>query len=190
MPAIIALSLLTLLTLAAPVPATANPTISCHCFQDRSYNPNQPDAIDPYLLATTQNSLIAAFYQVPKRDLVRRKMTGTPNDEIWVTHHRNKTGRQVDGANQQEAARLIVDQVVIESLGLTAAEVTELRSRGADNAELILAAYLSHKGEPAPLEIYTQVAEKRASWGQTFSQLGAVIGQIEDEIRELVGKNQ
>lgn len=182
----IIITLLALLFLAAPLPVAANPTISCHCFQDRSYNPRQPAAIDPYLLATTQNSLIAAVYQVPKRDLVRSKMTGTPNDEIWVSHHQAQTGRQVDGGNQEEAARLIVDQVVSEHLGVAAAEVAELRRLEATSAELILAAYLGHKGESTPLEIYTEVAAKQASWGQVFTRLGGVVGLIEEEMRELV----
>jgi hypothetical protein len=34
--------------------AMAKSAISCHCFQDREYDPQRADAADPYFLATTQ----------------------------------------------------------------------------------------------------------------------------------------
>jgi hypothetical protein len=70
-----------------PLSAAANPVISCHCFQDRSFDPTRPDAVDPYLLATTQNSLMAASFALVKRDLVKAKMTGTSGDALWVAHY-------------------------------------------------------------------------------------------------------
>jgi len=60
--------------------------VSCHCFRDRSFDAASPAAVDPYLLATTQNSLLAAVFGVPKKDVVRAKMTGADGGRLWVAH--------------------------------------------------------------------------------------------------------
>jgi hypothetical protein len=71
---------------AAPA-AAALPTISCHCFQDRSFEASRPAAADPYLLATTQNSLMAAVFDLDKKSVVRERMAGTPGETLWVAHY-------------------------------------------------------------------------------------------------------
>lgn len=84
---------LVLLVLLLPAAmAHAGPIITCHCFQDRSFNPDKPAAADPYLLATTQNSLLAAIFGLEKRSVVREKMSGTPGEELWVAHHLAQRG--------------------------------------------------------------------------------------------------
>jgi len=65
-------------------PALAVPAISCHCFRDRSFDPERPAAADPYLLATTQNSFISAVFGIEKKTIVRAKMSGASGDELWV----------------------------------------------------------------------------------------------------------
>lgn len=60
--------------------------VSCHCFRDRSFDAASPAAVDPYLLATTQNSLLAAVFGVPKKDVMRAKMTGADGGRLWVAH--------------------------------------------------------------------------------------------------------
>lgn len=67
--------------------AVANPTISCHCFQERSYDPARPQVADPYLLATVQNTFMAVIFTVPKKDLVQAKMSGAAGDSLWVAHY-------------------------------------------------------------------------------------------------------
>jgi hypothetical protein len=79
------LPILFLLILAAP--AIAAPAISCHCFQDRTFDSARPAAADSYLLATTQNSLMAAVFGLEKKKLVRDKMTGTSGEVLWVAHY-------------------------------------------------------------------------------------------------------
>lgn len=81
MPAVLAL-----LLLALAAPALAGPGVSCHCFQDRSYDPANPSGADPYVLATTQNSLLAAAFGVEKKGIVSAKMTGTVGEDLWVAH--------------------------------------------------------------------------------------------------------
>jgi len=79
--------LLLLVLLLAAVDAAAAPTVSCHCFQDRSFDPLRPAAVDPYILATTQNTLLAAAFGLDKKDVVRAKMTGVSGDELWLVHY-------------------------------------------------------------------------------------------------------
>lgn len=70
-------------------PATAfsrTSTITCHCFQDRSYDPSRPDAADAYFLATAQNTLLAAAFDRPKRDVVMAKQGGTGNEDLWIAY--------------------------------------------------------------------------------------------------------
>lgn len=67
--------------------AFAAPTVSCHCFQDRQYVPQKAGAADPYFLATTQNSLMAALFGIDKKSLVRAKMSGNDGDSLWITYY-------------------------------------------------------------------------------------------------------
>ena len=64
------------LGVALPQPCLAVPVASCHCFQNREYNPADKFVADDYILATTFNSLIAAAYNIPKRQVVMLKMKG------------------------------------------------------------------------------------------------------------------
>ncbi len=80
------LILLTLMLLPA-VGAVAGPAVSCHCFQERSFDPQRPAAADPYILATTQNTLLAAALGLPKKEVVRAKMAGENGDRLWVVHY-------------------------------------------------------------------------------------------------------
>ena len=72
--------------LLAPVPALAASGASCHCFRDRTFDAGNPAAANPYVLATSQNSLLAAAFGVEKKGIVSAKMTGTPGEDLWVAH--------------------------------------------------------------------------------------------------------
>lgn len=74
-----------LLTLS-PLSASAIPTINCHCFRERSYDPARPAVADPYILATTQNSFFAAVFNVDKKTVVMKKQGGTSADDMWVAY--------------------------------------------------------------------------------------------------------
>ncbi len=81
---------------AATVPGAslAAPTVACHCYQDRTFDPARPAAADPYILATTRSSLLSAAFGVDKRSLVSAVMTGTAAEDLWVAHHAGaRTGR-------------------------------------------------------------------------------------------------
>lgn len=75
-----------LILLILPVPAFAMPTITCHCFTDRSYDPARPATADPYFLATAQNSFFAAVFGVDKKSIVIKKQKGVSADDLWIAY--------------------------------------------------------------------------------------------------------
>ena len=76
--------LLLLLLLACPSITSAESAISCHCFQDRSYDPARPQAADGYFLANLHNSLFAGVTGMPKRELVSSLMGGGSGTTLWI----------------------------------------------------------------------------------------------------------
>ena len=95
------LTLFFLLVLTPAIFTWAESTISCHCFQDRAYDPQRAYAADPYFLATTQNALLANLFVLSKRDVVRAKMGGANGDSLWVGHYLAKmSGNTLDEIKQ------------------------------------------------------------------------------------------
>jgi hypothetical protein len=72
--------------LASVSAAIAMPTINCHCFQNRAFDPAEPSAADQYYLATTQNRLLAAVFDQSRRNIVMAKQKGTDGDDLWVAY--------------------------------------------------------------------------------------------------------
>ena len=66
------------LLLAAMIaePTGAKMATSCHCFKQRSYDPEARFIADDYILATSFNSLTANLYNIPKRQIIMLKMKG------------------------------------------------------------------------------------------------------------------
>lgn len=52
----------------------AESAINCHCFQDRSFDPEDRFAADDYILATSFNSLMARSFDISKEQVIRLKM--------------------------------------------------------------------------------------------------------------------
>lgn len=73
-----------LMVLLFPFSVTAIPTITCHCFQDMSYNPDQPAAADEYYLASVQNSFFAAVFNTDRKSVVKQKKNGVSSDDLWI----------------------------------------------------------------------------------------------------------
>ncbi|ACG74269.1 conserved hypothetical protein [Anaeromyxobacter sp. K] len=70
----------------SPGVARAEGTGGCHCFRDRTFEPDRPAAADPYILATARSSLLSAAYGPPKRELVAAVMGGRPAEDLWIAH--------------------------------------------------------------------------------------------------------
>ncbi|MHB8709031.1 MAG: hypothetical protein ACYC9I_09175 [Desulfuromonadales bacterium] len=79
------LTFVLLLALASPAPGA--PSISCHCFQDRSFDPAEPRRVEPYLLATTRNSFLAVAFGQSKKETVRLRMAGTAGADLWIAYY-------------------------------------------------------------------------------------------------------
>jgi len=75
------------LLFALTSPALGTPAISCHCFQDRSFDPAEPRRVEPYLLATTHNSFLAVAFGQSKKEIVRLRMAGTAGADLWVANY-------------------------------------------------------------------------------------------------------
>jgi len=74
------------LVAAAPSAAVAESTSACHCYRDRSFDPERPSAADPYILSSSRSSLLSAAFGPSKRELVQAVMTGTSPDDLWIAH--------------------------------------------------------------------------------------------------------
>jgi hypothetical protein len=86
-----------LILIIFPLSVLAIPTISCHCFKDRSYDAAHPAAADPYFLATTQNSFFALVFSTDKKNIVIKKQQGTSPDDLWIAYWvASKTGVSPD----------------------------------------------------------------------------------------------
>ena len=90
--------LILLCFLILPSPVLAVPTMACHCFKDRSFDPANPGKSDEYLLATTQNSFLAAVFNIDKKYVVKTKMSGGSGSDLWIAHFL----AQKTGINAQE----------------------------------------------------------------------------------------
>ena len=187
----------------------AGATVSCHCFQDRQYQPQQSHAADPYFLATTRNSLMAVFYQVDKRGLVKARMSGADADELWMTHElARQSGLPIssiaaayrasgswkqavdelriagrlqpslrDNLEQPEhLVDVIVDELLMQALGVEAVQLRQLQQQGQTNPELILAVFLSRVGGLEPLEILRR-HKSGESWGKLLHDQGLFDGK-------------
>ncbi len=76
---------LLLALLLIPVPGWTGLTSGCHCFRNRTFDPADRFSADEYLLTTTYNSLIAAVFDISKRQIVMKKMKGGINgDDLLI----------------------------------------------------------------------------------------------------------
>jgi len=76
----------TLLFIATTCIAMAtNPTKNCHCFKDRTYNQAKKFSSDSYILTTTTNSFISAWFDFEKKNIVMMKMKGgVKSDDLLI----------------------------------------------------------------------------------------------------------
>lgn len=97
----------TLLVLLFVSPGHATSTVDCHCFRERSFSSDNPQAFDSYLLVTTQNRLFAHAFRVERKEVVKSKMAGVRGDFLWITHWLARhTGTSVEEINELHAREL------------------------------------------------------------------------------------
>jgi len=89
-----AFAILLLPGMLVPAAAGAAPATACHCFTNRTFDPLQPAAADPYILATARSSVLSAAFSVPKAGLVQEVMSGAQPDDLWIAYWAGaRTGR-------------------------------------------------------------------------------------------------
>ncbi|MCK5825395.1 MAG: hypothetical protein KAG93_00050 [Desulfuromusa sp.] len=129
--------LICLLFLLLPTLAGAESTISCHCFQDRTFNHRDTAAADPYFLATTQNSFISLLYGVEKSSLVKAKMSGTSGSYLWVLFDvAARSQQEIDTVDKIYGQSKRWD-IVFKELKLTPQQVGETYWQLGNNPELL-----------------------------------------------------
>jgi hypothetical protein len=130
---------LALLAASSPLPsAAAESAVTCHCFREREYTLEAPAAADPYILATTRSSTLAAVYGVDKAVLVRTVMKGTAAEDLWIAYWAGaRLGRDASVLLQAKLAagswRAVLGPEHGPKLG---AAMTDALARGASDAEL------------------------------------------------------
>ncbi|MDD2540213.1 MAG: hypothetical protein PHH28_04120 [Desulfuromonadaceae bacterium] len=147
-----------------PISAHAIPTITCHCFTDRSYDPAQPSMADPYFLASAQNSFFAIVFNTDKRTIVLKKQQGISPDDLWVAYWiaSKKSGTTPDSLLQAKRESKTWKHVIVplglspKTLGtrfLNALNANELDIRLSDAVvdDLFLKARLLGEGDLAAL---------------------------------------
>lgn len=143
------------------IPAHAASTMTCHCFQDRQYLPQQKHAADPYFLTTTQNALMAVWFGVEKRSLVKAKMSGTDGDTLWIAHY---LARQSD-LSPQDVGRVYAKEGNWESV----IETLDISSR-LDSRRL---SQLDHPDELAASIVDATLAQALNTKAETLDRLRA-----------------
>ncbi len=127
------------LVLAAALPAAAaaaGPAGACHCYRDRSFDPERPAAADPYILATSRSSLLSAALGPSKRELVQSAMSGTSPDDLWIAHWAAaRSGGDASALLDAKGAGRPWKAVLASAAGL-GKTFQEALSRGASDAEL------------------------------------------------------
>ena len=105
----------------------------------------RPAAADPYILATAQNSLLAAAFGLPKKEVVRAKMAGASGERLWVVHYlASRSGlapAQIDAAREQAPDwQAALTALRLDPALLSPRFVAALRAAGSDEALAVAAA--------------------------------------------------
>ena len=90
---------------------------------------------------------------------------------------------------QEKLAVVVVDEQLMEHLDVKLLQLRQLRGQGADNKQTIIAVFLGQLSTPEPAELFAQVANGKASWGQLLADQSLLSGsEIEAEWRQMLGK--
>ena len=194
--------------------------VTCHCFQDRAFSPSSPAAVDPYLLATTQNSTLAVTYGVARKGVVKQKMLGSRSDDLWIAYDiatnsgvaveellemRNRQGSwlplEPDGVSLRLPEYLrdipprtwvqtIVDRAAHHSLKLSREDLEGLRRVEATDQELLLSGLLAWKLGRPAMELLAQARSAESSWGMLSHFAEIDPREIESLIRTLANQSK
>lgn len=148
-------ALLAIVLILAASPALA---VNCHCFTERAFDASDPFSSDPYVMATARNGLLAAAVGMEKADVVRARMKGLGETDLWIALRAAITtgtevqdfldGRDDTGSWAKAFKALSVDPAVLGGQFAAAVEKGDDQGAAALVDEVLLAAY---KPDPAVL---------------------------------------
>ncbi|MDT8396780.1 MAG: hypothetical protein RRA32_10110 [bacterium] len=172
---------------------------NCHCFKDRAFDPARPASADPYVLATARNSLVAAAAGITKGQVVKMRMTGAGETDVWLESYlASEAGKADTGSPAYKAAEkagdrdamaaALADRVLARTYRADNETISGLRKAGADTATVALSLFVSSRIEPSPAEIFARVNSGKTTWGKTVSALGIALDTTGDRIMEDVLK--
>ena len=119
--------------------------VTCHCFKERAFVASQPASADPYILATTRNSLLAAAAGIDKGTVVRQRMTGATETDLWLSNYLstrvdNRSAEQfLDALDKASSWAAALDAVGLDSGKLGTAFQTARKAADADGMARSLA---------------------------------------------------
>ena len=138
--------------------ARAAPATACHCFTSRTFDPQQPAAADPYILATARSSVLSAAFSVPKAALAR-------------------------GGSIGELAGVAVDDVLATHLAADPSVLAALRKAGSSSPEAILSTLLSPRLRVPPTAVLARFQSGKVSWGMLLEEAGVKPKEIDGVVR-------
>jgi hypothetical protein len=188
--------------IAAPASAVvraSNVQAGCHCFRDRSFDPSRPESADLYVLATARNSLLAAASETSKAKVVKMRMRGTSETDLWLSLYRKSAwGRQDEASttfadaqktnDRDTMAEILADSVLARIFRVEGKILSELRSAGAETSEATLSLLVSSRTRPSPMEVFRGVRSGKTTWGKTLSSIGIALDTTGDLIEAQVRK--
>jgi hypothetical protein len=171
----------------------------CHCFKDRSFDPLRPTSADPYVLATARNSLVAAASGMTKGKVVKMRMTGATETEVWLSMYLESPKGKEDAtslafktaekAGDKEAmAAALANRVLARTYKVDEQVLSGLRAAGANTAEVTLSLLVSDRTGKIPGDIFVEVRDGKTTWGKIVSSLGIPLDTTGDLIMEDVLK--
>jgi hypothetical protein len=171
----------------------------CHCFKDRSFDPLRPASADPYVLATARNSLVASASGMSKGKVVKMRMTGAAETDIWLSMYLESARGKEDAASpafktaekagdKEAMAAALADRVLARTYKVDGQTLSKLRAAGANTAEVTLSLLVSGRTGKAPGDIFAEVRDGKTSWGKIVSSLGIPLDTTGDLIMQSVNR--
>ena len=171
----------------------------CHCFKDRAFDPMQPASADPYVLATARNSLVAAASDITKGKVVKMRMTGAEETDVWLeVYLETERGKEdavspafktAEKAGDREAmAAVLADKVLARTYRVEEETISRLRGAGANTAGVTLSLLIYERTGRDPGNIFAEVTDGKTTWGKTISSLGIALDTTGDLIMKSVRK--
>ncbi len=188
------ISCLLILTAQASAMNMPEAATNCHCFRERSFNPQNKFAADEYLLATSFNSFIAASFHISKGQIIMMKMKGAVNpddlllalfvaraenadlDSLLAIRDNGGTWKQIlqsEGLNAPDSYRAVFEAIIAEGDNTQAAAelVTDQLLKEAFDVSDMEISGLRKKGANGREVTLVYILERQAKVGKKAAEI-------------------